>query len=196
MLSKGAADLGVYQYLTVVWPSHCSSFLLSREPEALCRAAFSLCRHREAEHLATEMAFVSDFFSDGAEAQRLFMSLQSEMLGCWMWRGHPSSLCSPLCFGWCKAFPCCFTVVFLQEILPACHGCLWGRPLFSLCPSILRPAGFFIHTAPLICSVSQLRLLFPAAPGRIESSVSGVRTACCQNTLSENTVIPSLETGL
>lgn len=123
-LSKGAADLRVYQYLTVVWPSRCSSFLLSREPEALCRAAFSLCRHREAEHLATEMAFVSDFFCDGAEAQRLFMSLQSEILGCWMWRGHPSSLCSPVCFDWCKASACCSTVVFLQEILPARHGCL------------------------------------------------------------------------
>lgn len=43
-LGKGVADLaaadhGEYQStLAVVWPSHCSSFLLSREPEALCRA--------------------------------------------------------------------------------------------------------------------------------------------------------------
>lgn len=37
-LSKGVADHREYQStLTVVWPSHCSSFLLSREPEALCR---------------------------------------------------------------------------------------------------------------------------------------------------------------
>lgn len=128
-LSKGAADLaaadhGDCQYLAVVWPSHCSSSLLSREPEALCRAAFALCRHKEAEHLATEVVFISDLFCYDAEAQRLFMSLQSEILGCWMWRGHPSSPCSPFCFGWCIASACCFTVVILQGILPAHYGCL------------------------------------------------------------------------
>lgn len=146
----------MYQYLTVVWPSHCSSFLLSREPEALSRAAFSLCRHREAEHLAREMAFVSDFFCDGAEAQGLFMSLQSKILGCWMWRGHPSSLCSPLCFGWCKASACCFTVVFLQEILPARHGCLWAPSFQSVPVNSEICWALFPHSSPyLFCFLVQ-----------------------------------------
>lgn len=141
----------MYQYLTVVWPSHCSSFLLSREPEALSRAAFSLCRHREAEHLAREMAFVSDFFCNGAEAQGIFMSLQSKILGCWMWRGHLSVAHSALAGAehLLAVSLLFFCRKFCQHVMAVC-----GRPLFSLCPSILRPAGLLFHTAPLICSVS------------------------------------------
>lgn len=142
----------MYQYLTVVWPSHCSSFLLSREPEALSRAAFSLCRHREAEHLAREMAFVSDFFCDGAEAQGLFMSrarywgagcggaIQALSVAHSALAGVKHLLAVSLLF---------FCRKFCQHVMAVC-----GRPLFSLCPSILRSAGLFFHTAPLICSVS------------------------------------------